>query len=446
MILSSEKSLFLKLSTTILVVLYIIYDIKKSKKEVVEKSEHIVDDQVYTDFLTSLPNRLKLKQKLATSQEKALLILNVDNFSYVNSVYGFEIGDYVLEQLARLLEANVPSNGTLYRIRGDEFAIVLDEPRNNQEVDLAWQLQAFFLTSAINHTNYDIRISFTIGIDRGFDDTILRKADIALQEAREIGKNRFQVYQMNSFIEERRKHYKEWMVKVKIALEHGNVMPFYQPIYNNKTNKIEKYECLARIIDDNKIINPYYFLGPAKLGGFLPYITRITIDRSFSYFTDKTYEFSINITEEDLNDDFFINYLKIKLSHYNIAPERVVLEILEDISSISTNNSIQRLNELKDMGLKIAIDDFGTHNSNFSRVLKLDVEYIKIDGSFIKNIDKDENSRKIVMSINNFAKSVNAKTVAEYVHSAEIQKIVKSLDIDYSQGYYIGEPKQVIEA
>lgn len=223
-------------------------------------------------------------------------------------------------------------------------------------------------------------------------------------------------------------------------------MPFYQPIYDNKLGKITKYECLARIVDNNSVILPNTFFNVAREIGCMRRITFSVIYHSCNLFKDNNYDFSINITEEDLRDIQVLSYLENNCAKFNIDPSRVIIELLEDIEFGNDNVLIDNVFHLKNKGFKIAIDDFGYANSNFGRIIKMSVDYIKIDGIFIKNITSDSISYKIVEAITNFAKSVNIRCIAEYVHSKDIQDVVKSLDIDYSQGHYIGEASATLEA
>lgn len=180
----------------------------------------------------------------------------------------------------------------------------------------------------------------------------------------------------------------------------------------------------------------------AKLSGLLPELTKIMIDKTFSFMSANDYDFSINITEEDLTSIYLLEYLKEKEAQYKIAPYRVTLEILEGISANGQKNNIVQLKELKHHGYKLAIDDFGAEYSNFERVLALDIDYLKIDARYIKNIDTDKKSYEIVKAIVNFSNNMYITVVAEFVHSESVQQIIKELGIEYSQGYFFSEPNQ----
>ena len=218
--------------------------------------------------------------------------------------------------------------------------------------------------------------------------------------------------------------------------------PFFQGIYDNNKNSITKYEALARIVLEDRVVSPYEFLEPAKLSGLLPEITKVMIDKTMKAMSLNNYEFSINITEDDLAEDYLNDYLNEKISLYKIDSKRVILEILEGVSSTGKKNHIKQLNLLKKSGFKIAIDDFGAEYSNFERILDLDIDYIKIDAKYIKDIDTNKRSYEIVRAISFFAKNVNIPCIAEFVHNESVQKIIKDLGISYSQGYYFSQPNK----
>lgn len=205
--------------------------------------------------------------------------------------------------------------------------------------------------------------------------------------------------------------------------------------------QIDKYECLVRMIDEDKIISPFFFLDISKKSNQYTKITKIVIDKAFKKFSNLNYEFSVNISYEDIENPNFLEYIKSKLLQYNVK-NKVVFEILEDESIKNYDILIQFIEDLKSLGCKVAIDDFGSGYSNFEHILKMNIDYLKIDASIVKNIEKDKNSYKITKTIIEFAKNLGVKTIAEYVENEEIFKIVKNLGADYSQGFYFSEPKE----
>ncbi len=415
------------------------------EKEIEEKTIKLAQ-QFVTDELTGLLNRNALVKRYSSKKiHQVMLVLSIDNFDSINITYGYDNGDLVLKEVANFLKSKVPQDTKLYRVNSNEFAIVSAKKSLNEMQNFAKIIQDEIISHQITFGNFSIKISVTIALAEG-KESLLKNAHIALKESRKIAKNRIHIYQKNSPIELLQIRIQTYMPKLRKVIAKKYIEPYFQPIINNKTKNIEKYECLARIInDDNKVESPLEFIDIAELTGMIPDITRIMIDKSFKAFANNAYEFSINISEFDLNDGYLRKYFQEKLQQYNIDASRVVIEVLEGISAIGAKNSLEQLMELKADGFAIAIDDFGVQNSNFERVHSMQVDFIKIDGSFIKNIYKDPKSYNVAKTITDFGKSIGAKIIAEYVHSKEVQDIVVALGIDYSQGYYFSEPLQSIQ-
>jgi len=399
-------------------------------------------NNIHNDELTNLPNRFALIEYLESVDYANVLLIDIDNFSNVNNAYGFEYGDTVLIEMARLIDIAKPSTAKLFRINSDEFVVVCLEVMSSKNLsNLASSLISFFDQMEIAITDdIDFRVSISIGIALGKGSDIINHAKIAIKELREHRRGFFRIYDPNSTYMKKQKENIYWIHKIKEAFEEESLVTYYQPIINNETKQIEKYECLVRINDDGILIPPIRFMEASKLTGTLSLVTKVVIEQSFEKFSGTDYDFSINIT----NTDLYLNYLQEHLlkyvKKYNIDPSRVILEMLEDIDSISTPEIIAQLNSLRHHGFKIAIDDFGSESSNFSRLLEFSPDYLKIDGSFIKNILTDSNSLTIVEVIVLLSKKSNIKVIAEFVHSADVQTKVEELGIEYSQGYYFGEP------
>lgn len=393
----------------------------------------------YHDPLTNLFNKSYLETVLNTKKDKTLILLNINNFSYINTAYGFNIGDEILINVSRILEKHFEID-TLCKINSDEFALVF-----NEEIAIAEkisEIQDFFMKNLINIKKIKLSITFSYGAVYG-KNNLLRKAASALKEAKENGKNRFEIFEQHSNDDYlKRETFINYTNLIKNALDNNQIVPFFQGIYDNNKNSITKYEALARIVLEDRIISPYEFLEPAKLSGLLPEITKVMIDKTMETMSSNNYEFSINITEDDLAEDYLNDYLNEKINLYKIDSKRVILEILEGVSSSGKKNHIKQLNLLKKSGFKIAIDDFGAEYSNFERILDLDIDYIKIDAKYIKDIDTNKRSYEIVRAISFFVKNVNIPCIAEFVHNESVQKIIKDLGISYSQGYYFSQPNR----
>jgi len=236
----------------------------------------------------------------------------------------------------------------------------------------------------------------------------------------------------------------KWKLKTLSLIKNNLIIPYYQPILNIKTGKIEKYEVLARGKLKDKIAQPFEFLPAAHRLEMLPIITKMIIEESFKYFSKNKFSFSINITESDLVDPNFVDFLVEKANEYNISTERITLEFLENIKHSEIIIFKSNLDRLKMLNFNLAIDDFGIEYSNLSRIKILNCSLIKIDSEFIKDIHINENNRSIVKYIVNLSKELNIKTVAEFVENEEIFNVVKDCGIDYAQGYYIGRPLEKI--
>ncbi len=396
---------------------------------------------IYNDLLTGLKNKTSLIEELNGTQFNTLIFLDINNFSYVNTAYGFTIGDKVLLKVSTILHDMF--NDNLYRINADQFALKFNDKIDIKKI--VTSVQDKFEKTLISVENITLKVSFTYGGVYS-DKELLKYAALAIKKAKESGKNRLHIFDEDLDSPKRRKDFIFMNNRIHSAFEDDLIVPFFQGIYDNTKEEILKYEALIRIVTkEGKIISPYEFLEVARLSGLLTKLTRIMIDKTFAVMKNSAHSFSINITEDDLNSFYLVEYLSQKSQDYNISPQQVTLEILEGISATGQKNNIEQLKTLKQMGYKLAIDDFGAEYSNFERVLALDVDILKIDARYIKNIDTDIKSYEIVKAIVSFSKNMNIKTVAEFVHSASVQKVVKELGIDLSQGYYFSEPTQSIE-
>ncbi len=410
----------------------------------VEEKNLALQHAYYTDNLTSLPNRFKLKEDIDSINPGSLILINIDYFRSVNTALGQEAGDICLKEAANRLNDNINDSGKLYRLASDEFVII---PKNNNREELEAlcdNIQNCFNTPFI-YQDVEIYLTVCQGITTNSSGNILKNADQALLDARQMGASSKAFFNTNPLISERYRNNIYWANKVKQALKDGNIIPFFQGVHNNKTGKIDNYECLVRLIDDDKPIEPAYFLEAAKKVGLMPKLTACMLEKSFDYFEQKNKSFSINLTSADLLFDETYNLIISLIKNSHIDPSNITFEILESITAEESVLIRDRLVKLKTMGCKIAVDDFGTAYSNFSRLMDYQVDYIKIDGKFIKDIDKNSKCHKTAQMITEFAHTIKAEVIAEYVYSEDVQKIVKELGIDHSQGFYFSKPDKIIK-
>ncbi len=396
-------------------------------------------ENAFTDPVTHLRNKAFLEQQLLNSNNNhSLLLLNINNFSYINAAYGFAMGDKILKATALTLEHNFECHQA-FRLNSDELALLyigkIDIPV------VIKKIQKFNYTTLIEVDDISLHITFTYGAAFG-KKNILKNAALALKNAKDIGKNRYYIYdnQAECAMQESHSHFIESNNRLHSAIEQSRILPYFQGVYDNKLGQITKFEVLARIKEKDEILSPFYFIETAKLAGLIPEVTRIIIDKSFNIMARYSYDFSINITEDDLSQNYLVSYLKLKCSQYKISPSRVILEILEGVSASGKKSHSIQLRQLKENGFSLAIDDFGTEYSNFERILDLEIDYIKIDAKYIKDIDSNTKSYEISRAIAFFASNSKIPCIAEFVHNSRVQKVVNELGIDYSQGYYFSEP------
>lgn len=414
-------------------------------KNTINKQSKQITKQLEYDLLTGLPNKDKLQIDFKSNKFDEIILLNIDNFSHINSTYGYIEGDLLLEKIAQFLQLTV--DAALYRGNGDEFIITLESSTPEQSLELAQEIQQKVYTKRFDISSTSVRITFSMGIvslDSNDKEIPYSKAQLAITDMRKLHKNVIGHYHQHSKAENYLQQMHEWTHKVKLALDFDLLVPFYQPIINISTGKIEKYECLARILEQGEVVSPFHFIEPARIAGMLSDITRRMIIKAFETFSNSEKEFSINITDDDFKEEYLIEYLQEQCKKNNIKPSQVVLEVLENISDYDAGHAIEQMDKLKSIGFQIAIDDFGAESSNFARVQRLKIDYIKIDGAFIKDISNNHNSMTIAKTIVYYAKHSNIKTIAEFVHDKETYDIVKELGIDYAQGYYLSEPLKEI--
>ncbi|MFT7860556.1 MAG: bifunctional diguanylate cyclase/phosphodiesterase [Sulfurimonas sp.] len=411
-------------------------DIKLEKKEC----------DCYTDTLTGLHNKMALLKYLQSGHDYTLFILDIDNFSNINNTYGYTIGDYLLVNIAEHLKNFHLFEGKLFRFDGDKFVYLTDKPLKLIEMEeLAQSITCFF-----NHIelyaddDIVIKISLSIGVYAGKSTDLLNYASLALNDARRYKKNSFKVFDLNSSYIQSQLQSADWITNIRQYIEDEKFVLFYQPIYDNRNGEIAKYECLIRVAYGSTFITPDNFMYACKATGSLELITKFVIKTAFQEFQHNKHTFSINITSDDINLGYLEKLLMKKCQKYNIKPTRVILEILEDIATLTEPHMMSQINSLRAKGFKIALDDFGVENSNFARLLDFQPEYIKIDGMFIKNLATSKKSQIIVRTIVDFCKLSGIEVVAEYVHDQAVSDKVKEYGIEYSQGYHIGKPMQTL--
>jgi len=401
-------------------------------------------EQIYKDHITGLPNRLKLHEELRGFSMPFLMILNIDAFKEVNDFYGVKVGDFILKKVGDTISAHAKLGEKIYRFAGDEYAVLLEA--HKVPVDEKAYITEFLnavKSEVVRYGEHEISVHLTAGVAIG-GASILENADMALKEAKKSGKH-IVFFDPSMQLSKQYEHNIIWTKKLKEAITNSMLQPYYQPIMEIKSGKIAKYEALARLIDETGApIAPRSFLSVAKKSKLYPYLTKAIVEHTFIAFEDTEFEFAINISVEDIEDEVTRDFIYEKLSKYP-NPTNAIFEITESEGIENFTEVLKFIRCVKTIGAKIAIDDFGSGYSNFAYLLKLQVDYIKIDASIIKNITIDRNSYIITKTIVDFCSQMGIKTVAEFVCDKEILDAVAELGVDYAQGYYIGEPLKEIK-
>lgn len=411
------------------------------KKDITDKKQNL-----YLDYLTKLPNRNKLVEDINKTFNPKVMIVNIDSFKEINDVYGFNIGDEILKKLGERLSGFIKTyNLSIYRIGGDEFAILMGGFFKQKDLETfindllcVIQKEPFYIEG------YEINIDATIGIAIPKDfsgKSVLERADMALKYAKENRKPYF-IYSEDIEIHKRFQENLKWVKVLKNAIEHKKLTVFYQPIFDNKTGKIVKYEALIRIKDGDNYISPFYFLDVAKKAKLYHHITQEVIEKSFETSKIHRVEVSINLSIKDILNESITSQI---FKHLKKGGGLITFELLESEGIQNFEEVLEFIKDVKRYGVKVAIDDFGSGYSNFEYILKMNVDYLKIDASLIKGVHERKESRVIVETIVNFSKKLGIKTIAEHVHCEDVFNVVREMDVDYSQGFYLAEPSPKVK-
>ncbi len=408
--------------------------------ELIEKRQQL-QRLLTTDTLTGLPNRYQLLQDIGRLERASLLMVDIHNFGEINDFYGIETGDLVIRELARLVARLCSDDDmTLYRLHGDQLAILYQGGWSAERLeDFSHELLEEVARKPFRVNGNEILVQVTCGLSFGQKNPLI-EADLALKQAKRRGRFVQVIVKSDDIRKVLRKNH-EWLRRLRDALDQDRIVPFYQPIIDAANGRIVKYECLVRLIEqDGTVVPPMEFLPIARKARIYPRITRAVIDHAVQVFAERSCDFSINLVSEDIMDLGLVEYIHEKLLRTPLAG-RVIFEILETEGMENFNRIQEFIRDVKQYGCHIAIDDFGSGYSNFERLLSLQADYLKIDGSIIRMITEDEVSATIARTIVTVAGKIGIRTVAEYVHDESTAELAREMGIDYLQGFYLGEPR-----
>ena len=410
----------------------------------------ITKKKIFTDPLTNTFNRNYLEEigHVIDLKNYSIAMLDLDKFKVINDTYGHKAGDYVLSHVSTIFKKSIRDSDILIRYGGEEFLLLINNRDSEKlKMTICERIRANVAKENFSYDGDDIKVTLSIGIhkhpslEKNLQEAI-KIADKMLYEAKRSGRNRVVVYDEKLNSHSSSSSSSKYLSFVKEALAEDRVTCHYQPIYSHHTGEIFKYEALVRIISkDGKVIMPMSFMPQIKLTNVHYKLTQRVLSTVFDKFKDNQKLVSININFSDLiHPDIEDSIVKALKSNHNLA-SRVTFEILESDEIENIELFKQKIHLLHSLKAKVSIDDFGSGYSNFKSVIDIEANFLKIDGSLIKNIDINSKDFKVVKSIVHFAAQSNMQTIAEFVHSKEVYEKLLLLDIDYMQGYYISKPE-----
>ncbi|WP_292661000.1 EAL domain-containing protein [Nitratifractor sp.] len=411
------------------------------QQRIQEKTNEILN-QAYTDRLTGLPNRLKLIHSLHEAIGRYLVLIDIDNFTSLNDFFGFSVGDSILRSVADSIGSYLDGNRTdLYKLPSDGYAVVNHDIKSEGEL-LEWleKFSTFMKQQIVEYDNQAVTISVTMGATRIEGAESLTHADLALKHAQRTRVDYLLYDEEKQFSKNIQKNLRMAEL-INAAVKDHRIVPYYQPIYDLKSGKISKYECLARMLcEDGTVLGPANFLEVAKKTRQYPEITRLMMEQALECQACTGHTLSLNIEIDDILNEETRRFLLDRLQHSDHS-RTMIFEILENQEVLDDPIILNFIRDVKTLDGKIAIDDFGSGYANFYHMTRIAADIVKIDGTLIRNIHRDENTRIVVEAIVNFAHQLGMQTVAEFVHSAEVLEAVKRIGIDCAQGFYLGKPQ-----
>ena len=423
------------------------------EKEVKEKTQEI-SRHLYQDRLTGLWNHTKLQDDLRQEKNHQLAIISLNNFHDISDFYGPLTTEKWIVSLATRINKEINAKRQilfrLYRSQFDEFSILCPSNNINLTVFIE-ELMKILSDEDILVDDKSIAVIASAGIAVSKDQLAFGEyadnqtqtcASLALKEARQERVPYVQYSDKLSILKSLQ-HNISWFTTLKEALNCGGLKAFAQPIINLETKTCDKYEILVRLITrEGEVVTPYHFLDVAHNTQLYPALTQTVVHAACKFFAGKPYQFSINIHMQDIKNQETVSFIHNHIRRYNVG-KQLIIELVEGEGIEDLQVVKDFISSMRKLGCLIAIDDFGTGYSNYSYISRMHPDIIKIDGSLIKDIDQNKEHYLLVKSICHSCHQLGIKLTAEYVHSAEVLEKVCALDIDFAQGFLLGEPESL---
>lgn len=427
-------------------------------------AEAKIHHMAYHDSLTGLVNRAEFERRLRLvldsaheeGEAHALIYLDLDQFKLVNDSCGHLAGDQLLRRLARKLAEGVRESDTLARLGGDEFGILLKGCTLERAERIAQELLNTIQKYQFTWTGTNFRMGASIGLVRAdatqTPQTLLSIADMACYAAKDRGRNRIHIYTEGDQDLSRRRGEMQWIHRLQEAMSNEGLMLYHQPIRALQGGTSHSELLLRMKGDDGEIITPDRFIPAAERYNLMPEVDRWVIGRTLESLqvsharhhpSGTTGAFFINLSGNSVSDRGLADYIGEQLQHHGIPAGRIGFEITETAAISDFDCALRLIRDLRSRGCRIALDDFGTGMSSFAYLKSLSVDFVKIDGGFVRNMLKDSMDRAIVEAINNIGHIAGSQTIAEYVENTAICECLKKIGVDYAQGWAIERPSEL---
>ncbi len=425
------------------------YYVQSTISPILDQKGNILEFIALRNDITDIMNQKRVfENDIINFQEPVVVYMKLDDFSVIEDFYDTNMVYLIQKEVKKFLEfeankANIMF-GKIYQLRYGEFAIAFDKEILPFSLEVYVEKLKLFHEQikdkivVIKELQYQISLLISIAYE---NDHILESARIGIKKLQQIKKDFMISNDLAHHEKLNAQKNLQIIASIKQAIANKKIISHFQPIVENSTQKISRYESLVRLIDENdQVLSPFEFLEIAKKGKYYHQITQIVLENSFKILETKDINISINISLKDLQSSRIRNTILSLLNRYRPYAGQITFELLEDEDLANFQTILSFINRIKEMGVKIAIDDFGSGYANYERLQNYKPDILKIDGSLIKNIDQNRYSLSIVKNIVSFAKDQGIQTTAEFVENETIYKIVKDLGIDYSQGYYFSKP------
>ncbi len=417
--------------------------------------------QARHDALTGLVNRHEFerytKNILSTirqdKNEHALCFMDLDQFKIVNDTCGHSAGDELLRQIGKVLSETIRKGDMLARLGGDEFGVLMQHCSIDQAQRVTNSLLQNVKDFVFIWNDQSFRIGVSIGLVSVTEDTtdydeLLKQADEACYMAKDSGRNRIQIYNPLDTEITQRQGEMQWITRIHTALEENRLCLYAQPIVPlDKSDQIH-FEILIRMLDkDNQVIPPGAFLPAAERYNLIEVIDSWVIKKAFAFlqenpdFEEKIHFISINLSGPSLTNSGFLEFISTQLRITGVNPAKICFEVTETVAITNLSAATIFIGILKEIGCHFALDDFGSGLSSFGYLKTLPVDYLKIDGMFVKDMVSDPIDHAMVKSINEIGHVMGMKTIAEYVENDEIFEKLSAIGVNYAQGYGVGKPE-----